>query len=85
MDCQNLEKCSFVKYCEGTVKADSAKGFVLMYCKGDRQSSCIRCQLSMKFGKEAVPMNMMPNGYPIPGTTKDGWSVQALNYQTMLA
>ena len=85
MECQNLAKCGFVKCCEGMQKGDSVKGFIRMYCQGDKQSTCIRFQLSSKFGKEAVPPNMMPNGFPLPGTTKDGWSSYALNYQRYLS
>lgn len=43
-------------------------------------NECVRFKLSSKFGKGVVPANMMPNGYPLPGTTKEDWSEQAQMY-----
>jgi hypothetical protein len=40
---------------------------------------CVRLRLSSTFGKDVVPKNMMPNGYPLPGTTKDDWAKEALS------
>jgi hypothetical protein len=84
-DCKNLAGCPFVKFCnDNPEKCHAVNGFILMYCKGNRMESCVRKGLCEKFGKEVVPVNMMPNGYPLPGSKKDGWSKEAMNYQTLL-
>lgn len=80
MDCKNLAGCAFVGCCEQYSSSTSVQGFVNMYCKGSRMSECVRLRLSEKCGKLVVPKNMMPNGYPLPGTTKEGWSSESINY-----
>jgi len=84
-ECVNLAGCPFVKFCEANDNVTSVKGFILMYCKGDKQSSCVRKQLCEKFGKQVVPVDMMPNGFPLPGSTKENWSEQALDFRNALA
>lgn len=84
MECKNYANCSFVGCCQAANKATSVEGFVNMYCKGSRMSDCVRLKISSKYGKENVPKNMMPNGYPMPGTTKDGWSDIAKNFSSYI-
>jgi len=77
--CKNLSGCSFVKCCEEYDKANSIQGFINMYCKGSRMNECVRLKLCNAYGKNVVPKNMMPNGYPLPGTSKADWSKEALH------
>ena len=81
MQCANFEKCPFVKYCDEVGKQTAVAGFITMYCKGDRMSSCVRLKLCSAFSREVVPKNMMPNGFPISGTSRDGWDERAINYR----
>lgn len=83
-DCPNLAACPFVKYCEEHDATMSVKGFITMYCRGERQEECIRKQLCDKFGRQVVPVQMMPNGYPRPGSKRDDWSEQALHFRDYL-
>lgn len=85
MDCPNLAACPFVKYCKENNATTSVNGFILMYCQGERQSACVRKQLCEKFGKQVVPKDMMPNGLPLPGSVKEGWSEEALDYRNKLS
>jgi hypothetical protein len=41
-------------------------------------NECVRKKISVKFGPEKVPVNMTPSGIPVLGTTRDGWSDEAL-------
>jgi len=80
MSCKKLEGCAFFQKCEELGKDTAANGFKSMYCLGSKIEECTRYRLSNKFGKDVVPENMMPNGYPIAGTTTDGWNEKAANY-----
>ena len=74
VECQNLEKCNFFKVYEKE-KNRALKGFVSIYCKGERQEICIRKKVSKELGgSEFVPHNMMPNGLPLVGTNDFDWS-----------
>jgi len=84
MECARLELCPFVKHCKEVNKESAANGFINLYCKGGRQDQCIRLQLCDVFGKEIVPHNMMPNGFPLSGTDKSGWDEKAANFQSYL-
>ena len=84
MECKNLSTCNFVKCCEESQLSTSAHGFINMYCKGNRMKDCVRLRLCEKFGKQVVPKNMMPNGSPLPSSTKEGWSIEALNYLKLI-
>ena len=84
-DCPNLARCAFVKHCEENASSTSVKGFIHMYCKGPKQEECIRKQLCAKYNAQVVPVEMMPNGYPLPGSSKNDWSEEALNYRKLLA
>lgn len=79
MECKNLESCSFVECCKVMNRTDSVRGFIKMYCKGDKMEACKRLILLSRYGKETVPPNMMPNGFPLPGTNKSSWSKEAMN------
>lgn len=76
--CKNLEGCAFVKYCMDQNDEQSVKGFINIYCKGSKMNDCVRLKLCNHIGKQVVPKNMMPNGYPLPGTTKAEWCEEAL-------
>jgi hypothetical protein len=84
MECKNLAQCPFFNCCDELQKNTSVAGFMTLYCKGDKMSSCVRLRLSDQFGKQVIPKNMMPNGLPVPGTNCDGWSPEALDYRTVL-
>ncbi|MBS7526071.1 hypothetical protein KHM83_05245 [Fusibacter paucivorans] len=78
-ECKNLAGCSFVNCCEEYKKTTGVNGFINMYCRGARMEECVRLRLCDTVGKQVVPKNMMPNGYPLPGTTKEGWSKEAVS------
>ncbi len=83
-ECEKLANCSFVSCCDAYDKSTAAKGFVSMYCRGNRMNDCIRKKLSAKFGKDLVPKNMMPNGAPLPGTDTNAWHEHAKHYRHYL-
>jgi len=74
-NCENLEKCAFfAEYQRNEKKRLALRGFATMYCQGDRQTECIRKAICNRLGgPSAVPVNMMPNGKPLPGTTNTSW------------
>ena len=75
-ECQNLERCNFFKMFESDESKQLAlKGFVFMFCRGRKQDQCIRKKISQILGgPQFVPANMLPNGLPMAGTSKYGWS-----------
>ena len=77
-DCENLKTCAFFKTYENNPNIEAAlKGFVSMYCKGPKQDQCIRKKVSKALGgPQNVPTNMMPNGMPLQGTSRDNWPDQ---------
>lgn len=78
-ECKNLVNCSFIKaYEKNDEHKLSLQGFVNMYCKGDKVDDCKRLKICNALGKERVPVNMMPNGFALPGTSKDGWDPEAV-------
>ena len=82
MICEKLDGCAFfAKYDQWEDKKLALEGFVKTYCKGDRQVSCIRKKISHELGgADKVPANMMPNGYPLPGTEKDeDWTREVID------
>ena len=76
MKCENLATCKFFTLISTTKAGQTAvRGFELKYCKGDDSNSCVRKKVSKALGgARNVPDNMMPNGYPLAGTTTDLWS-----------
>jgi hypothetical protein len=75
-DCEKLSACAFFKeYSNNSELSLALKGFANMYCKGDKQEVCIRKKVSKLLGgADKVPVNMMPNGFPIRGTDDSNWS-----------
>jgi hypothetical protein len=74
-DCEKLAACAFMKAYESDENTKFAlRGFVRMYCKGERKDICIRKKVSKTLGgPEHVPLNMMPDGLPILGTSNHDW------------
>ena len=80
MDCDRFAKCPFVKKYENDAEKKYAlKGFVLNYCQGEKQVDCVRKKVSRALGPEKVPINMMPTGHALSGTTKDDWPQEVKN------
>lgn len=76
MDCENIAGCAFFGECEKDPRKRLAlRGFINIYCKGEKQMTCIRKKVSKSLGGgHTVPCNMMPNGMPLHGTSRDEWS-----------
>lgn len=62
-DCPNLSACGFMK-AFGTSKSLVCKGFVAMFCRGDKQDACQRKIYKAKNGVPP-PDAMMPDGHMI--------------------
>lgn len=75
-NCKNLENCFFFReYNNDPSRRLALRGFVNIYCQGSRQHKCIRKKISKKLGgPQNVPCNMMPNGSPLSGTSRDDWT-----------
>jgi len=75
--CELLQSCAFFKEYE---KDDSRKlalgGMIRLYCQGENQSACVRKKVRQKLGPEQIPVNMMPNGAPLTGTSDSDWPEQ---------
>jgi len=86
VECENLVKCRFFSFISNNPQSQSAApGFVAKYCKGNYADSCIRRKVSKALGgPQNVPDNMLPNGFPLVGTTTDNWSdaVKQIAFQT---
>ncbi|HUK50404.1 MAG TPA: hypothetical protein VLV18_05160 [Terriglobales bacterium] len=86
VECENLAKCKFFSFISTSPQGQSAAaGFVAKYCKGDYATSCVRRKVSKAFGgPQDVPDNMLPNGFPLGGTTTNNWSdvVKGITSQT---
>ena len=74
-ECERLTECAFFKeYEKDPQKRLALQGFIKLYCKGEMQGQCIRKKVSGTLGgPENVPVNMMPNGKPLPGTDESFW------------
>ena len=59
-DCANLSGCGFVKK-YGETKSLAVKGFVNLYCKGEKQTECKRKEYKQKTGQAPLD-EMMPSG-----------------------
>jgi len=82
MECERLAACPFFKVSESDPDVASAKrGLIEMYCRGDKQDSCVRLAMFHKFGSPLVPKNMMPNGMPLPGTNESEWDVKVVKFK----
>ena len=75
-DCEKLSGCAFFKeYQKDENKKLALEGLANKFCRGDKQNECIRKKVSKALGgSDKVPVNMMPNGLPLSGTTMDSWS-----------
>lgn len=79
-DCEKLEKCGFFnEYKEKRALNSILDKFIKDYCQGDKQNDCVRKKIAKQYGPEKVPVNMTPTGIPVLGTSRDGWSNEALN------
>jgi hypothetical protein len=80
-ECEKLANCAFFKEYEKDEERKLAlRGFANMYCRGDKQDICIRKKISKLLGgAEFVPVNMMPNGLPLKGTSSENWSDDVKN------
>jgi hypothetical protein len=59
-ECENLPNCGFfIKYCK--TKDLACKGFISMYCKGDKMEECKRLQYKREHGTPPSD-DMMPSG-----------------------
>ena len=74
--CERLEGCAFVKaYGSDPSKEFAVGGFILSYCKGSKKDNCVRKMVSKSLGSgEKVPVNMMPTGMALTGTSSAEWS-----------
>jgi hypothetical protein len=62
-ECPNLPNCGFMKkFCDS--KNLACKGFIALYCRGDRQSDCERKRYKAAHGT-APSDDMMPNGHMV--------------------
>jgi hypothetical protein len=79
-DCNKLKNCKFFeKYESDKGRNTLLNGFVKRYCQGMGHDFCKRKKVSMALGgPENVPINMMPNGFPLNGTDKLNWSEDVL-------
>ncbi len=65
-ECENLSNCGFfVKY--GETKNLVCKGFISMYCKGDRMMECKRMAYKKEHGVKPSD-DMMPSGQMVAGS-----------------
>ncbi len=79
-ECANLSTCAFFKKYEQDANMKLALGgFITKYCKGEMQNQCVRKKVSKQLGAQNVPVNMMPNGSPLAGTSSDDWSSEVKN------
>ena len=59
-ECEHLKTCGFIqKY--GATRDLACRGFIMLYCKGDKMKECKRLELKEKHGEKVNP-DMMPNG-----------------------
>ena len=61
--CELLETCGFFKKHQAT-KNSACKGFIRIYCEGEKMDECVRKQYRKEHGKPPDD-DMMPNGFSI--------------------
>ncbi|WOF15800.1 hypothetical protein F1737_03375 [Methanoplanus sp. FWC-SCC4] len=78
--CVNYEKCPFLKkYRSELEENNNLKNSIQFYCMGGWDDRCTRRSIAEVLGgSEYVPVNMMPEGRPLPGTGVEGWSEEIL-------
>jgi hypothetical protein len=75
MECSNLASCAFVEAYENDSKISMAvRGFLSSHCHGDKENICVRKIIKQNLGPDKLPLNMMPSGHPVPGTTMSDWA-----------
>lgn len=79
--CTDFETCSFVKHCNDNEVNSSVNQLLDDYCIEGHQEDCIRRKLTDTFNRTVVPSAMMPDGNALPGTSKENWPEEALNYR----
>ncbi|MDD4126126.1 MAG: hypothetical protein PHV39_00370 [Methanomicrobium sp.] len=79
--CVNYEQCPFLKKYETEFeKSEALKHRILIYCDGNLEEKCIRKKISKTLGGSIyIPVNMMPDGNPVPGTKNSEWSAEVLS------
>lgn len=80
-ECNKIKTCAFANCAPEFHKLNSIDHFIDDYCKGDKTNTCIRIKLEAHNGAINVPLNMMPNGSPLPGTNKRDWHQVALEFK----
>jgi hypothetical protein len=74
-ECKNLHRCSFFTIRpENDAQELALAGFQRIYCRGSKREQCMRLIVGSQLGPEYIPMNMMPNGFPLNGTDDSDWS-----------
>ena len=74
-ECKNLRRCSFFTIKpENDAQELALAGFQRIYCRGSKKDQCMRLIVGTQLGPEYIPMNMMPNGFPLRGTDDSDWS-----------
>lgn len=65
MECKSLPNCGFFKkHADNKKKELACKGFVAMYCRGEKQEECRRRKYKEEKGCPP-PDDMLPNGQMI--------------------
>ena len=59
--CENMERCGFIRKYANDKDGLAVRGFVLMYCQGDKQDCCKRKEYKMRTGNPP-PDEMLPSG-----------------------
>ena len=73
MECPNFDGCGFLSaYAEKEETSMAVKGFKKKYCSNSFKE-CRIYQLSQELDKNKIPVNMMPNGFPITNTDESNW------------
>lgn len=82
--CELKSKCKFLETFEMSISSPQGKIFIDKYCHGCKKNQCIRKKLLEIFHERKIPDNMMPNGEPIPGTSRNNWDNEIYNYRVYL-
>ncbi|MBN2734035.1 MAG: hypothetical protein JXQ82_04155 [Methanomicrobiaceae archaeon] len=79
--CIEYEQCPFIKKYEPAFKkSEILKKRSLIYCDGNLSEECMRKKISKALGGTVyVPINMMPEGKPVPGTHNTEWTAEVLS------
>jgi len=73
--CMKHKSCPFVMFTTTNSKiGPTLDTIVKTYCEGLGQNVCVRKKIGDLIGSAKVPLNMMPNGQALKGTTTIDWS-----------